>query len=51
MDGDGEYRLQEGLAFGVKLYIKCFFFALVLAYGGEWEQDCQDGEEIVNEFL
>jgi len=38
-----DYRLLEGFAFGVKLYIKCFC-ALVLD-GVMGMQDCEDGEE------
>jgi hypothetical protein len=47
-----DYRLVEGFAFGVKLYIKCFFFVLVLD-GMMGMQDCQEvgGEDCLTNFF
>jgi hypothetical protein len=45
-----DYRFLEGFAFGVKLYIKRSFFALVL---DGVRQDCQDvgGEDCLTNFF
>jgi hypothetical protein len=46
-----DYRLLEGFAFGVKLYIKCSFFALVLDGDGDARLSRWRGEDCLTNFF